>query len=429
MSSRWPSTIRRRSPWCPRASPTSSTRHRSGLRRPTPGGRCRTPNWRNSGPPPGGAWCRPVPTQADQAVQAAVEDLLPEVERQLAVILTPDERSLLGLGAVRAHARRGPRAARQGSLFEADRTRPPAAARGSRERPAARRTRARGAEGRFGGARPGVAQRSPCSTTCPEPRGGCARRAPALLPQLSASERAVLVGLAARLVVPDTVVRRGRDGPAAQAGVGRRAPDHPAVPAQPAHRRRRARGDARGPARAPVPAAAGAAAGISAPRRGDRRHRVGDAGRPAVAAGQGGDRRRAASRRGIRAVGAGRRGRGVLGLAERGRWPRVSGAGRVESGPDAAVSRDRRAHAGRAGAAAAGVRRSLRRHRDVRRLPRGSRHRLHGPHLRRRAGGRAVGGAVPPALLHHPGGRHERPRGVRHRPERRPARGLGGRRR
>ena len=36
--------------------------------------------------------------QADLAVQAAVEDMLPEVERQLAVILTPDERSLLASG-------------------------------------------------------------------------------------------------------------------------------------------------------------------------------------------------------------------------------------------------------------------------------------------------------------------------------------------
>ena len=142
--------------------------------------------------------------QADQAVQAAVEDMLPEVERQLAVILTPDERSLLGSGRFEhkleeglvllvrdAYSRRIARDLRQ-------------------LREAAESGRQPGEPARV------IVRTSPTAPDRLLPNlasfddvPGAVRRmrarAPTLLPQLSSSERAVLVGLAARLVVPDTV--------------------------------------------------------------------------------------------------------------------------------------------------------------------------------------------------------------------------------
>jgi hypothetical protein len=141
--------------------------------------------------------------KADEAVRAAVEDLLPEVERQLAVILAPDERTLLTTGRFdrrleeglvvllrEAYSRRIVRDLRQ--LREAAEL------------------------GRQPGEPPRVVLRAgsaspdrvlPNLAMFDDVPGALRRlraRAPALLPELPPSERAVLVGLAARLVAPDT---------------------------------------------------------------------------------------------------------------------------------------------------------------------------------------------------------------------------------
>ena len=142
--------------------------------------------------------------EAAQAVQAAIEDLLPEVERQLAVSLTADERSLLASGRFEpkleeglvalvkeAYARRIARDVRQ--LREAaERGRQPG-------EPA--RVALRAGSGAPDRVLPNVALVDDVPGAVKRMRA----RAPALLPQWSSSERAVLVGLAARLVVPDTV--------------------------------------------------------------------------------------------------------------------------------------------------------------------------------------------------------------------------------
>ena len=137
-------------------------------------------------------------------MQAAVEDLLPEVERQLAVILTPDERSLLAsrrfgrtleeglvLLVREAYSRRIARDLRQ--LQEA-------AERGRQPGEAARTAPRTGS-----GAPDRVLPNLALFEDVPGALRRLRARAPALLPQLSAPDRAVLVGLATRLVVPDTV--------------------------------------------------------------------------------------------------------------------------------------------------------------------------------------------------------------------------------
>ncbi len=142
---------------------------------------------------------------ADQAVQAAIEDLLPEVERQLAVILTPDERSLLASG-------RFEHKLEEGLVLLVREAYSRRIARDLRQlREAAELGRQPGEPARVVlRAGPGAPDRRVARTLAMfDDVPGAARRmrarAPALLPQLSSSERAVLVGLAARLVVPDTV--------------------------------------------------------------------------------------------------------------------------------------------------------------------------------------------------------------------------------
>jgi len=141
---------------------------------------------------------------ADQAVQAAIEDLLPEVERQLAVLLTPDERSLLASGRFEHKLQEGL------VLLVRD-------AYSRRVARDVRRLREAAELGRQPGEPARVILRTslvapdrllPNLASFDDVPGAVRRmraRAPSLLPHVSASERAVLVGLAARLIVPDTV--------------------------------------------------------------------------------------------------------------------------------------------------------------------------------------------------------------------------------
>ncbi len=98
MSCRWPCTIRRRSLSCPRASPTSSPRPSARIAEADAGRTVPDADLAKLGTAARRRLAQARASQADVAVQAAIEDLLPEVERQLAVILTPDERNLLASG-------------------------------------------------------------------------------------------------------------------------------------------------------------------------------------------------------------------------------------------------------------------------------------------------------------------------------------------
>lgn len=141
--------------------------------------------------------------EADQAVQEAVQAALADFEQQLAVALAPDERELLAGG-------RFERAVEDGlvALVREARARP--IARDAQQlREAAERSR-----------RPGEPSRVVLRAGVPSPDatlsdaemlddvpGAVARmraRAPGLLPGVPRSDRAGLIGLASRLVTPDT---------------------------------------------------------------------------------------------------------------------------------------------------------------------------------------------------------------------------------
>jgi hypothetical protein len=140
---------------------------------------------------------------ADQAVQVAIDAMLPVVERQLAVALTADERTLLresrfasrieeGLVVLvgTAHSRPIARGAQQ-LREEAERSRRP-------DEPARVALRL----GSGGGDR-----MLPDAAVIDDVPGAVERmraRAPDLLPGLTPGERTLLVGLASRLIRPDT---------------------------------------------------------------------------------------------------------------------------------------------------------------------------------------------------------------------------------
>jgi len=142
--------------------------------------------------------------EADQAVQAAIEGMLPVAERQLAVALTADERSLLvssrferrieeGLVALvrEAHSRPIARGAQQ-LRDEAERSRRP-------DEPA--RVALRVGSGASDRVLPDAAMLDDVPGAVERMR----TRAPELLPRLTSAERGVLVGLASRLIRPDTL--------------------------------------------------------------------------------------------------------------------------------------------------------------------------------------------------------------------------------
>jgi hypothetical protein len=142
--------------------------------------------------------------EAQQAVDAMIPESLAEAERQLAVVLNDEERRLFregrfgadledGLAALvrEAHARPLARDARK-LREEAERSRKPG------ERPRLWLRTANGAPERM---LPDVAMLD-------DVPGAVARlraRASRLLPRMTAEDRSVLVGLASRLIVPDTV--------------------------------------------------------------------------------------------------------------------------------------------------------------------------------------------------------------------------------
>ena len=142
--------------------------------------------------------------EAQQAVESILPEVLADVERQLAVVLQDEERRLLttgrfgndleeGLAALvrEAHARPLARDARK-LREEAERSRKPG------ERP---RILLRAAPG-------GKERELADAAMLDDVPGAVARlraRAGRLLPRLQADDRGVLVGLASRLIVPDTV--------------------------------------------------------------------------------------------------------------------------------------------------------------------------------------------------------------------------------
>ena len=141
---------------------------------------------------------------ADLAVQAAIDAMLPVVERQLAVALTADERNLLassrferrieeGLVALvrEAHSRPVARGAQQ-LREEAERSRRP---------DETAKVALRVGSGASDRTLPDAAMLDDVPGAVDRMR----QRAPDLLPRLTAGERAVLVGLASRLIRPDTV--------------------------------------------------------------------------------------------------------------------------------------------------------------------------------------------------------------------------------
>ena len=142
--------------------------------------------------------------EADQAVEAILPELLAEVERQLAVVLQDDERRVLTAGRFgndledglialvrEAHARPLARDARK-LREEAERSRRP----GERPRIVQRTV-------------PAAQDRAPIDAAMLDDVPGAVARLRArsgrLLPRVRAEDRGVLIGLASRLIVPDTV--------------------------------------------------------------------------------------------------------------------------------------------------------------------------------------------------------------------------------
>ena len=143
--------------------------------------------------------------EADRAVQAAVQDLLPVVERQLAIVLTPEERTLLARGRYERRFEDGLVA-----LVREAHSRP--IARDVQQlREVAERSRRPGEPARVALRLGSAAQDHrvlPDAAVLDDVPGAVDRMrasAPRLLSRLSASEQAVLVGLASRLVTVDTV--------------------------------------------------------------------------------------------------------------------------------------------------------------------------------------------------------------------------------
>ena len=142
--------------------------------------------------------------EADQAVQAAVQAMLADFERQLAVVLSPDERALLAEGRFDRRLEDGLTA-----LLREARSRP--IAREARElRESAERSRRPGEPPRVvlrvGSSSPD--RELPNAETLDDVPGAVARmraRAPRMLAELPPPERAGLLSLAARLVTPDIV--------------------------------------------------------------------------------------------------------------------------------------------------------------------------------------------------------------------------------
>ncbi len=140
---------------------------------------------------------------ADRAVQTVVQDMLAQVDLQLGVVLTPDERTLLATGRFDRRVEDGLLA-----LFREAYSRPivgdlpqlrNAAARSQRPGEPAQVVL------RAGGAVPDRAL--PDAAMLDDVPGAIRRlhaRAPYLTPGLAVSEQAALVGLASRLVKPDT---------------------------------------------------------------------------------------------------------------------------------------------------------------------------------------------------------------------------------
>ena len=142
--------------------------------------------------------------EADRAVQEAVQQMLPVVERQLAVVLTAEERTLLA-------ANRYERRLEDGlvALVKEAHSRP--IARDVQQlREAAERSRRPGGSARVAlrVGNEGQDRALVDASQLDDVPGAVERmreRAPQLLPRLSASEQVVLAGLASRLVTVDTV--------------------------------------------------------------------------------------------------------------------------------------------------------------------------------------------------------------------------------
>ena len=141
--------------------------------------------------------------EADQAVQEAAQDMLSEFERQLAVVLSPEGRTLLAEGRFDRRLEDGLVA-----LLREARSRP--IARDAQQlREAAERSRRPGESPAVvlsvGSASPD--RLLPDAATLDDVPGAVARMragAPRLLPGVPLRERAGLIGLASRLVTPDT---------------------------------------------------------------------------------------------------------------------------------------------------------------------------------------------------------------------------------
>lgn len=140
---------------------------------------------------------------ADRAVQTVVQDMLAQVDLQLGVVLTPDERTLLAAGRFDRRVEDGLLALIREAYSR------PIVGDLAQFRNAAARSQRPGESAqvvlRTGGAVPDrVLPDAAMLDDVPGAVGRLRARAPYLLPGLAVSEQAVLVGLASRLVKADT---------------------------------------------------------------------------------------------------------------------------------------------------------------------------------------------------------------------------------